>query len=75
MLNAFGITLWLSRKEGLFRMVAKSVGRHSFKFKVKQILSGICAFTYLAVTFYGEERVFYQNCIRDDVIGYYLRAR
>jgi len=29
----------------------------------------------LGVVFYGEEQVFYQNCLRDDVIGYYLREK
>jgi len=61
MLNAFLFTLFVTRKEGKFMMAAKSIG--------------VCSFTYLAVVFYGEERVFYQNCLRDDVVGYYLREK
>ena len=73
MLNSFAITLWLTRKQGLLNMTAKSVGKNP-KFKMIKIW-GVCAFTYLAVTFYGEERAFYQNCVRDDVVGYFLRER
>lgn len=35
----------------------------------------ICSYTYLLFVFYGEERIFYRNCLRNDEYGTYLRKR
>ena len=75
MLNALLFTLLITRKEGKFMMFAKSIGNDHNDFSIINFPLGICSFTYLGVVFYGEEQVFYQNCLRDDVIGYYLREK
>ena len=35
----------------------------------------VCSYTYLVFMFYGEERMFYRNALRQDEIGLYLRKK
>jgi hypothetical protein len=70
--NGFLITAVMNRKQGPFMALSKGVGR-SFDFYLNRKAVG--CLTYFAVVFYGEERVFHENCMREDVVGHYLRTK
>jgi len=61
MLNCALITLALTRKEGPFNMVFKTIG--------------YCSYTYLIFMLYGEEQIFFKNAIQENALGYYIRAK
>lgn len=35
----------------------------------------VVSYVYMVFIYYGEEKLFYKNMIREDVIGYYLRKK
>eukprot|EP01016_Furgasonia_blochmanni_P004090 TRINITY_DN11591_c0_g1_i1.p1 TRINITY_DN11591_c0_g1~~TRINITY_DN11591_c0_g1_i1.p1 ORF type:complete len:115 (+),score=19.75 TRINITY_DN11591_c0_g1_i1:203-547(+) len=61
MINATAITVYNNRKQGVRWTVLRSV----------LVLSWI----YTCLSLYGEERVFFNQCKRDDGIGLFLRSR
>lgn len=62
LVNAAVLNIYLNRKkQGVLLLFGSTVF--------------VCSYTYLVFVFYGEEKIFYRNCLRNDELGYYLRER
>ena len=74
MVNAIFGTIYMTRNQSKYNIFFKTVGIPSNVIGIT-LCVGVCSFTYIIAMFYGEERIFYQNSIRDDVAGFYIRQR
>jgi len=62
LINAGVFNLYFNRKNGTLLYLLATTAM-------------VCSYTYLVFIFYGEERVFYRNALRQDEIGLYLRKK
>lgn len=61
LINAFIYKIYIERKQKYSKIILSTIATLSY--------------TYLVFIFYGEEKLFYREAIKDNILGYHIRRR